>query len=100
MIKRMDSGRFFRHMDDLSLPDYIVLLFSLFLMMNCDMKSENKSWHEKQVTNGDYGHFINPVQAFSPDDQWIVYDTRNHGGAIGATGSVERVNLNSGEQEV
>lgn len=96
----MDSGRFFRHMDDLSLPDYIVLLFSLFLMMNCDMKSENKSWHEKQVTNGDYGHFINPVQAFSPDDQWIVYDTRNHGGAIGATGSVERVNLNSGEQEV
>lgn len=72
----------------------------IFLMMSCDHSPDTTGWIEKQVTSGDYGHFINPVQAFSPDNQWIVYDTRNDGGKIGATGTIERVNLASGEQEV
>lgn len=73
---------------------------SIFLIMSCDNSPDDPVWIEKQVTSGDYGHFINPVQAFSPDDEWIVYDTRNDGGKIGATGTIERVNILSGQQEV
>ena len=45
---------------------------------------------EMQLTNGGYGHFLNSTQVFSPDDEWIVYDTRNDDGGIGVTGSIEK----------
>lgn len=31
---------------------------------------------EQQLTNGHQGHTIHHTQAFSPTDEWIVYDTR------------------------
>ena len=52
---------------------------------------------EMQLTNGSYGHFLNSTQVFSPDDEWIVYDTRNDDGGIGVTGSIEMVNAKTGE---
>lgn len=52
---------------------------------------------EMQLTNGGYGHFLNSTQVFSPDDEWIVYDTRNDDGGIGVTGSIEMVNAKTGE---
>ncbi|HET7117000.1 MAG TPA: hypothetical protein VFI29_10945 [Hanamia sp.] len=34
---------------------------------------------------------------FSPDDQWIVYDTRNNDTMIASTGNISMVNTQTGE---
>ncbi|HRN56631.1 MAG TPA: DUF3748 domain-containing protein [Agriterribacter sp.] len=52
---------------------------------------------ETQLTHDSYGHFLNSTQVFSPDDEWIVYDTRNDDGGIGVTGSIEMVNTATGK---
>ena len=52
---------------------------------------------ETQLTNDSYGHLLNSTQVFSPDDEWIVYDTRNDDGGIGVTGSIEMVNVKTGK---
>lgn len=52
---------------------------------------------ESQLTHDKYGHFLNSTQVFSPDDKWIVYDTRNDDGGIGVTGTIEMVNVETGE---
>ena len=52
---------------------------------------------ETQLTNDSYGHFLNSTQVFSPDDEWIVYDTRNDDGGIGVTGRIEMANAKTGE---
>jgi hypothetical protein len=54
-------------------------------------------YKEKQLTFGNKGHFLNTTQCFSPDGQWIVYDTRNDDTKIGSTGSIEMVNVDTGE---
>lgn len=51
----------------------------------------------KQLTSGNKGHCLNNTQCFSPDDNWLVYDTRNDDTKIGSTGSIEMVNIHSGE---
>lgn len=52
---------------------------------------------EVQLTSGTYGHFLNSTQVFSPDDQWIVYDTRNVDGGIGETPEIQMVHVETGE---
>jgi hypothetical protein len=52
---------------------------------------------ETLLTTGKYGHTLNSAQVFSPDDQWIVYDTRNDDTHISRTGSIEKVNVVTGE---
>ncbi len=52
---------------------------------------------EEQLTFDYKGHYLNHTQCFSPDDEWIVYDTRIDPEKIGSTGSVEKVNIESGE---
>ncbi|GJM33591.1 MAG: biopolymer transporter Tol [Saprospiraceae bacterium] len=52
---------------------------------------------ETQITFEESGHFIHTTQQFSPDDQWIVYDTRNEDPHISRTCCIEMVNVASGE---
>lgn len=52
---------------------------------------------ETQLTHTAQGHTINTTQVFSKDGQWIVYDTRNDDTQIGSTGSIEMINVTSGE---
>ena len=54
-------------------------------------------YKENQLTFGIKGHFLNTTQCFSPDGHWVVYDTRNDDTQIGSTGSIEMVNINTGE---
>lgn len=63
----------------------------------CCKKLEEKYMKETLLTTGKYGHTLNSAQVFSPDDQWIVYDTRNDDTHIQYTGIIEKVNLESGE---
>lgn len=74
-----------------------VRILLIFIIVNCafygcQMKDKIEDVVEKQLTSGSYGHFLNPFQAFSPDDQWLVYDTRNEDPLIGQTARIERVN--------
>lgn len=52
---------------------------------------------EIQLTSGAYGHMLNPTQVFSPDDQWLAYDTRNDITHIGRTCCIEKVNVATGK---
>jgi hypothetical protein len=52
---------------------------------------------EYQLTTEAKGHFLNQRQAFSPDDQWLVYDNRKEDSQIGLNTSIELVNLSNGE---
>jgi len=65
-------------------------------MLTGSCSQTERKTKEIQLTHDAYGHFLNSTQAFSPDDQWIVYDTRNNDGGIGVTGAIEMVNI-SGE---
>ena len=53
-----------------------------------------------QLTFGPYGHTLHHNQVISPDNQWIVYDTRNDDSQIGTTTRIERVNHFTKEIEV
>jgi hypothetical protein len=55
---------------------------------------------EQQLTFDTKGHTIHNNQAFSPSDEWIVYDTRNQDGGIGGTGSIEMVNIETGKTQL
>lgn len=50
-----------------------------------------------QLTTGSYGHMLNSHQVFSPDDNWVVYDTRNDQTHISRTCCVEMANVHTGE---
>jgi hypothetical protein len=74
------------------------LLLLLYAGASCPLKPQNKmDYKERQLTFDAKGHTINNIQIFSPNDEWIVYDTRNDDGHIGRTGSIEMINVNSGE---
>lgn len=54
-------------------------------------------YKEIQLTHDASGHCLNATQCFSPDDQWIVYDGRNHDTQIGSTGTIAMVHTVTGE---
>ncbi|TDG35420.1 DUF3748 domain-containing protein [Pedobacter changchengzhani] len=49
-------------------------------------------YKEVQLTSASYGHLLNSTQCFSPDDEWLVYDTRNDETKIISTLNIEAVN--------
>ncbi len=81
----------------------ILLMGSLFFSCRIDSDKSKVdieqfvNMQEVQLTSGEKGHFLNNTQFFSPDDEWIVYDTRNDGTEIGKTCCIEAVNINTGE---
>ena len=56
-----------------------------------------KTFKLMQITHDSGGHTINNTQCFSPDDQWIVYDTRNNDSQISSTGCIRMVNTRTAE---
>ena len=52
----------------------------------------------KLLTNSPIGHTLNTGQAFSLDNEWIVFDTRNKDTDIKITGSIGMVNVSTGEE--
>lgn len=57
----------------------------------------HKQFKPMQLTHNSSGHTIHNTQCFSPNDEWIVYDTRNVDSMIGSTGSIAMVNTETGE---
>lgn len=56
---------------------------------------------EIQLTNDlSYHHDLDNNDNFSPDNQWLVYDTRTDNGGIAASAKIEKVNVKTGEKKV
>ncbi|WP_247236706.1 DUF3748 domain-containing protein [Telluribacter sp. SYSU D00476] len=47
-----------------------------------------------------YHHDLDNNDNFSPDDQWLVYDTRTDGGGIAESSTIEKVHVGTGEKKV
>ncbi|NNE77790.1 MAG: DUF3748 domain-containing protein, partial [Pricia sp.] len=67
------------------------------LMLGCEQKHFKT---ERQITHDSYNHDLDNNDNFSPDDQWLVYDTRTEKGGIGANGKIEKVHIETGEKVV
>jgi hypothetical protein len=62
--------------------------------------TENLS-EEKQITYDlTYNHDLDNNDNFSPDGEWLVYDTRTNEGGIAESGRIEKVNVRTGEIRV
>ena len=55
---------------------------------------------EIQLTHSEFGHTLNTGQIFSPDDDWIVFDTRNNDTGIKITDRIGVVNVKTGEEKI
>lgn len=83
------------------LPLLIVTLCSR-LILTSSQSAETKlpMPTETQLTHGAQGHTLNNTQVFSPDDQWIVYDTRNNDTHLGQTCCIRMLNVQTGEDRI
>ncbi len=56
---------------------------------------------EIQLTNDlTYNHDLDNNDNFSPDNQWLIYDTRTDDGGIAASVKIEKVNVKTGEKKI
>jgi dipeptidyl aminopeptidase/acylaminoacyl peptidase len=78
---------------------HLLIVFAQVVASCSGSKNEiqNYSMQETVLTTGTYGHTLNAAQVFSPDDLWILYDTRNEDSHIQSTGSIEKVHAKTGE---
>ena len=79
-----------------SLSLYLYLL--IFSMSTFQPKKETD---EKQITSDlAYNHDLDNNDNFSPDGNWLVYDTRTDDGGIAASARIEKVHIETGEIKV
>ena len=72
--------------------------FTLMFMNSCQTET---ALEEKQITNDTaYHHDLDNNDNFSPDGQWLVYDTRTDDGGIAASPKIEKVNVITGEKKI
>jgi hypothetical protein len=80
----------------------VAVCIAAMLVPGCFQRSIDPSLGgvEEQLTFDYKGHYLNRTQCFSPDDKWIVYDTRIDPGSIALAGVVEKVHVKTGEMVV
>src|SRR5690606_37839052 len=69
-------------------------------LWRCQNDRPTMKFNEIHLTDAPQGHTLHNTQVFSKDGKWIVYDTRNDDTQIGRTGSIEMVNVQTGEVRV
>ncbi len=75
------------------------LILGILFLGSCT--SIEKQMKEIQITSDlSKNHDLDNNDNFSPDGKWLVYDTRTGVGGIGGSPSVERVNIETGENQV
>jgi hypothetical protein len=78
---------------------YLFATLSITIFMN-SVQTETRL-EEKQITNDlAYHHDLDNNDNFSPDGQWLVYDTRTDDGGIAASSKIEKVNIKTGQKVV
>ncbi|WP_020531847.1 DUF3748 domain-containing protein [Flexithrix dorotheae] len=74
---------------------FIIFIVTLFAC------HPSKYHEEIQLTSDfSYNHDLDNNDNFSPDDQWLVYDTRTEEGGIGGCSRIEKVNTRTGEKVI
>ena len=78
---------------------YVLLGISFqILILGCKIMKYSP---EKQITHDvTYNHDLDNNDNFSPDNQWLVYDTRTDEGGIAISAKIEKVNIETGEKKV
>ncbi len=78
---------------------YVALLWSGVAACNSGVNTEksNMNFTEIQLTRDTSGHCLNTTQVFSRNDEWIVFDGRNHDTLIGSTAEISVVHTRTGE---
>ena len=77
----------------LTITDFFILL-TVFLLISYNASEET----EMQLTfDINKNHDLDNNDNFSPDDMWLVYDTRTQEGGIGGCRTIEKVNVKTGE---
>lgn len=71
----------------------------LALLQSCSILTKHKL-NPVQLTFDQQGHCINSTQCFSPDGQWIVFDSRNHDTLLASSGEIKMVNVLTKEQKL
>lgn len=76
-----------------------IYIFVIFLLLtSCKTM---RFLPEIQLTKDlSYHHDLDNNDNFSPDNQWLVYDTRTDEGGIAASAKIEKVNIKTGEKKV
>src|SRR5690606_26761622 len=71
----------------------------LCIILSCNPFTNNHSMKatEVQLIDDDQGHTLHNTQVFSPDDQWIVYDSRNKDTEIASTKAINMVHVETKE---
>ncbi len=64
---------------------------------NANDSQQHSGVKVKQLTFDSRNHYLSPYGVFSPDSQWLVYDTRAAETAMGSNPTIEKVNVNSGQ---
>jgi Tol biopolymer transport system component len=77
----------------------LIFLFCITMLPGYSQSFFSSSAQMKviQLTSDNSGHTIHNTQCFSPDDQWIVFDTRNNDTLIRSTGNISMVHTHTGE---
>ena len=57
----------------------------------------NYPFSEIQITFSPYNHSLDNNDNFSPDNMWLVYDTRTNNGGILRGKTIEKVNISTKE---
>lgn len=79
----------------MKLSGFLLTFFWAMFLVSC---GEKREMDEIQLTNDLNRNFnLDNRYNFSPDDKWLVYDTRTDEGGIGGCRSIEKVNVETGE---
>jgi hypothetical protein len=74
---------------------FLALIFTLTSCKSMPLLPEN------QITfDLTYNHDLDNNDNFSPDNQWLVYDTRTEEGGIAISSKIEKVHIKTGEKKV
>ncbi len=75
----------------------VAMAVAALTSLACVTEPTMKSYKDIQLTHDASGHCVNTTQVFSPDDDWIVYDSRNVDSGIMGAGEVAMVHTQTGE---
>ena len=75
--------------------NFFIALIIILSLIGCGQIL--KPQQETQITFGHYNHSLDNNDNFSPDGQWLVYDTRTEEGGIRMGQTIERVHVSSGK---
>lgn len=73
-----------------------LLVIMILLSLACNNKNEEIQISSDYTKNYD----LDGRHNFSPDDHWLVYDTRPAEGGIAACNTIEEINIKTGEEKI